>query len=187
MKYLGKTADSTVIQEGWTYAKQGDRPKIRSELLNEQSGFCAYTERYVTPVDAVEIEHFDDRLKGTSDDDYWNWYAVHRWINLKKPKIDALLPILSPYDESVQNRIQYKGGIFVTVEENDQEAKNLITLLGVNDPSLVEYRAKSLARVKSYRDLFETESEFVEFLTSDPENLSFISMLEAELELNLST
>lgn len=34
-------------------------------------GFCAYSERYMRRTDAVDIEHFDPRLKTTENDDYW--------------------------------------------------------------------------------------------------------------------
>ncbi|MEL7005816.1 MAG: hypothetical protein AAFN93_24270, partial [Bacteroidota bacterium] len=75
MRYLGKRKDSKVIQAAWRYEITKHRPKIRHELLNEQKGFCAYSERYVDPMDACDVEHFDPRKKGTTVDDYWNWYA----------------------------------------------------------------------------------------------------------------
>lgn len=188
MRYLSKSTASRVIREGWRYSTTSHRPQIRAELLAEQRGFCAYTERYVAPVDACEIEHFDDRLKNTDQDDYWNWYSVLRWANQRKKRIERYLPVLAPHDPSVQTRIRYDHGAFQVVEPDDVEAANLIELLGWNDPTLAQYREKFVSRTKEYRAVFfEGDDEgFVEFLRSDPERLSFISVLEVELKLMFS-
>ncbi|MEZ4674268.1 MAG: hypothetical protein R2932_08510 [Caldilineaceae bacterium] len=77
MRYLRKLPESRITREAWRYETDSHRPKIRAELLIEQRGYCAYTERYVNPLDSCDIEHFDNRLKGQPEDGYWNWYAVH--------------------------------------------------------------------------------------------------------------
>lgn len=188
MKYLNKSAQSQVIQNKWRYATTSHRPKIRAELLREQQGFCAYTERYVAPIDACEIEHFDNRLKGTADDDYWNWYAVHRWINQQKRPIAAFLPILLPHDRTLPNRIRYQDGQFQAMHEKDLEAQNLIKFLMWNDPTLALYRNKFVARLKQIKaDFFPGDKTgFLDYISSDPENLNFITVLEAELGLSLT-
>lgn len=158
------------------------RPHIRAELLCEQWGFCAYTERYITPIDACDIEHFDERLKETAADSYWNWYAVLRWSNQRKKRIEKFLPILAPHDPSVPARIHYRDGQFLPVDEVDLEARNLIEFLGWNDPTLAQYRNKFVARKRQdYLDLFaEDRAAFVAYTRRNPENLSFLTALEAE-------
>ena len=94
MRYLNKNEDSAIIKGGWQYSKTGQRGKIRETLLNEQKlgdvagSFCAYSEAFMRPIDSANIEHFDDRKKGKSDDDYWNWYAVLGFMKFRKPRIE---------------------------------------------------------------------------------------------------
>lgn len=186
MKYLNKSTESEIIKQAWRYATKSHRQRIRNELLREQRGFCAYTERFVTPIDALEIEHFDDRLKGKSDDSYWNWYAVHRWINQKKRPIDKFLPILTPYDVNLSDRIHYEAGGFWPINAQDIEAENLIEFLGWNDPTLAQVRENHVSRLKYMRDNFFSgnNSAFLEYIKQDPENLSYKTVLEAELDLS---
>lgn len=186
MRYLRKSLHSKIIKQGCRYATQHHRPQIRNELLKEQQNFCAYTERYIEPVDACDIEHFDERKKSSDDDSYWNWYAVHHWINLRKRSIEHFLPILSPYDETLADRVCYRNGEFQAVNLTDHEALHLIEFLGWNDPTLAAYRAKTVARIKDLRTLFDDDDAmFLAYITARPEYLSFISVLEVEFGLPL--
>ncbi len=76
MRYLSKTSQSIVIAKKWKYSTKSQRPKIRQALIEEQQGYCAYSEKYISPMHASEIEHFDDSKKNTAEDNYWNWYAI---------------------------------------------------------------------------------------------------------------
>jgi len=156
-------------------------------LVEEQQGFCAYTEKYVTPIDACEIDHFDDTKKDQPDDGYWNWYAVLRWANLMKRPIQEHLPILDPNSDYVSDRIVYSNGLFSPVNEDDLEAQNLINLLKWNDPGLVEERAEHIERIRWMKDRFDgSDLDFAEFIKRKPRNLSYITALEAELGLKLT-
>ena len=189
MRYLGKRKDSKVIQAAWRYEITKHRPQIRHELLNEQKGFCAYSERYVDPMDACDVEHFDPRKKGTTVDDYWNWYAVHHNVNMSKPrKIENYLPILCPYSDDVSRRIHYAYGQFEPVDPGDQEAKNLIDFLGLNHPNVAESRARHIKRTKADRERFFKDDlpGFIEHLQTEITNLSYITALEAEFGINLT-
>lgn len=185
MRYLRKIPDSKIVQEGWHYRTSSHRPHIRRELLREQQGYCAYTERYVEPLDSCDIEHFDNRLKGQSEDDYWNWYAVHHWANMQKRSIEQFLPILLPHDPTMAERVVYKAGQFQPVDPNDLAAKNLIAFLKWNDPTVAEYRSKFIRRVKDLRMLLNDDVLFLAYLREHPEECSFITVLEAELGLSL--
>ena len=186
MRYLNKSNESQILQQGWRYATSHHRPKIREELLKrEQKGFCAYTEKYIVQeMDSPEIEHFDERLKNTADDSYWNWYAVIRRANQikMKKKIADFLPILQPYDTSLPSRVRYENGAFRPVNNNDTEAANLIEFLGWNDPTLANYREKTVRRLKDmHRNFFSgDDAAFLDYIKENPENLSFITVLEAE-------
>ena len=182
MRYLNKE----IIEQGWQYSTQSHRSKIRAALLEEQNNFCAYTERYVAPIDACDIEHFDDRKKNTEADGYWNWYAVHHWFNMRKRLIAHFLPIMTPHNPSLSERVNYIGGEFRVIKDDDMEAANLIEFLGWNDPTIAAYRSKTVERIKEIRDFHKgDDAKFVEYITARPEYLSFISVLEVELGLSL--
>ncbi|MEM7536521.1 MAG: hypothetical protein AAF639_30335 [Chloroflexota bacterium] len=190
MRYLAKSNPSKILEEGWRYSIPSHRPKIREELLKEQYNFCAYTERYITPIDACDIEHFDERKKKNinGEDDYWNWYAVHHWINMHKRSITNFSPIMLPYDDTLPERIRYVDGEFRAIDEDDIEAHHLIEFLGWNNPKVAEYRAKVIARHREVHQLFFAgdDEKFIEYMKQDSENLSFITALEAELGLSFS-
>jgi hypothetical protein len=186
MKYLAKDPQSPIIAAGWQYSTQSQRPKIRQQLLVEQQNFCAYTERYVAPIDACEIEHFDDRLKKSPADSYWNWYAVHRWVNQRKPSIEKFLPILMPSDPTLPERIHYSQGAFRAIDPADLEAVNLIHFLGWNDPTLAAFRQKHVALLRDTQNRFfpGDPNGFCAYIAENPANLSFQTVLAAELGLN---
>lgn len=186
MNYFNKRTDSKILQEGWTYNVQSQRPQIRQELLREQKGFCAYTEDFVDSIlYAKDIEHFDNRLKNTDSDNYWNWFAVGHVANMKKPRsIERFLPILHPNDASIVSRVEYKNGQFSTVIEDDLEAQNLIDFLTLNAPELDECRMRHIARMKDVRELWGNDELFIDYMYSNPAHLSFITVLQAELGLN---
>jgi hypothetical protein len=188
MKYLAKDPQSLIVSACWSYSTKSHRSKIRQQLLAEQRYFCAYTERYVAPIDACDIEHFDDRLKNTDADCYWNWYAVHRWGNQRKPRIKNFLPILMPYDPTVPQRIHYSEGAFRAINPDDHEAVNLIKFLGWNDPTLADYRRKHVARMRDTQQRFfpNDPAGFHAYIIEDPEKLSFQTALEAELGMKFS-
>jgi hypothetical protein len=188
MKYLAKDPQSLIIAAGWKYSTQSHRPKIRQQLLAEQCGFCAYTERHVDPLDACEIEHFDDRQKPTLEDSYWNWYAVHRLSNQQKPRIEKFLPILMPYDPTLPQRIHYNEGAFRAINPADLEAVNLIKFLGWNDPTLAMSRQKHVARIRDTQQRFfpNDPAGFRAYIVQHPDNLNFKTVLEAELGMEFS-
>jgi hypothetical protein len=103
---------------------------------------------YIRPIDACDVEHFDDSLKHTDQDSYYNWYAVNRFFNGKKTnrKMADFQPVLSPATPDIATRIKFEDGIFQPVQEGDTEAGNLIEFIGMNLPELAEYRTKFIRR-----------------------------------------
>jgi hypothetical protein len=185
MRYLKKQTDSPLVTLRLSYDRASDRRQIRELLLEEQHRYCAYSERYIHHTDSCDIEHFDPRLKSTSDDNYWNWYAVLSWMNSHKPKkIDPYLPLPDPYDPSLATRIRFHSGVFEAVNDSDVEAQNLIKYLRWNHESLVRDRVSHLANLRFIRGMFANDEEFVEFIRENPDNLSFISAIEVEFDVS---
>lgn len=187
MKYLGKISDSKITREDLKYSVPSQRGKIRQHLLEEQKGFCAYTERHIRENDSCHIEHFDDRKKGTDGDGYDNWYAVLPWSNERKPGIEKHLPVLVPGWVKISDRISFdESGVFVANDENDVEAKNLLKLIGINKPEVHRDRAKHVERMRSLRELCGTDELFFRKLAEHRDNLSYASALECMLRINLT-
>jgi hypothetical protein len=185
MRYLKKIPDSRIEQEGLKYSRNAKKNQyLRSLLLEEQKGFCAYSEKFISPIDASDIEHFDPRLKNTEQDNYRNLYAVCAWINQRKSSnIESFEPILHPSSEDLLDRIHYIDGVFRPRDPADQEAENLIKFLGVNRPELCQERLNHVRRIRELQQISGLDpQDFWRFLTRDYQSLSFFSALIAELD-----
>jgi hypothetical protein len=184
MRYLKKFPDSRIEQEGLKYSRNTKKNQyLRSLLLEEQKGFCAYSEKFISPTGALDIEHFDPRLKNTDQDNYRNLYAVCAWINYRKSSdIESFEPILHPSSEDLLDRIHYVDGVFRPRDPADQEAENLIKFLGVNRPELCQERLRHVRRMRDLQQIWGPDTlGFWQFLTRDYQYLSFSSALIAEL------
>jgi hypothetical protein len=185
MRYLKKINNSPIIINNLNYNNAGDRTDIRRELINEQQGFCAYSERFIKHTDSVDIEHFDPRKKNTPDDDYYNWYATLRWLNSHKPyNIDPYLPILTPNNADLVTRITFEDGLFKEVDPGDIAARNLIDFLGVNKFEVYTDRVKHINRINALKNLCGSDDQlFIEKMIEDQDNLSFATALEHKFNL----
>ena len=186
MKFLKKNNRSKITEEGLAYRNPNHRNRIRQILIEEQKGFCAYSERCLNSTDSTHIEHFDPRLKNTDTDNYENWYAVLAWMNEHKPKkIDQFLPILFPGSENLKEKIEYCDGKFIPIDSTDIESNHLIEFLGFNKYELYQDRLRHISRIRAIKEMCDSSEEFVEILSSDKSYLSFITALEAELKIEL--
>lgn len=188
MQFLKKDPHSVILKQLLTYSSLKDRGELRKQLLLEQKGFCAYSERFIQETDNGNIEHFFPKTEYPElEDDYFNLYVVLGWINEHKPKkIKNYLPILAPHSPDLFTRIKYENGIFTVKDKNDKEADNLIKFLGFNKPELYRDRQNHVQRIKSLRSLCGEDSEmFFQTLQNDKLNLSFITALEIELGISL--
>lgn len=188
MKFLTKNRDSDIFTEGYEYRKNVDNSALRNKLLLEQKNFCAYTEKYVQELDSVEVEHFNSSKKYA--DDYFNYYAVLRKPNLYKKdeafKNHAFFESLFFQNkEEFSQRVQYCDGIYYEVDENDTEARDLIDFLGFNHASLASHRTKHVHRLKNIFKTF-SKAEISAYFSNHREELSFITALEIEFDLDFS-
>lgn len=188
MRYLKKDPQSPLLQDAYRYEKVSDRSKIRQQILKEQHGFCAYSERFIKATDETDIEHFDPRLKNSSEDNYFNWYVVLPWFNSRKPKnIGPFLPILSPFSPDIIERVYYQKetGVFQAIDPTDVEAKNLIRFLKWDCNEFAEDCLKHVRRIRELRELCGDEDLFYLKLKSDKDNLSFATALEVEFGIKV--
>jgi hypothetical protein len=87
-------------------------------------------------------------------------------------------------------RIRYVIGdsVYEETSSDDREASDLIDYLGFNDSCLYEERARHIRMLK---DLFLTHAEFdskeiVAWFAAHADELSFVTAVEAELEIDLT-
>ncbi len=182
--------------EGATYRQKGDNRPLREALFSSQRGFCAYSEIRIQPEHTTAVEHFDPTLKGSPDDGYTNWYGVlQRYNQLKRTKevkhtgasffASRFFQTPGGFDE----RVGYLAGDFVYEprREDDAEAHAFIDYLSLSSAELAEARCRQVRRLREIFDLGEfTDEEKVAWFRDFPADLSYVTVLEAELGLDLS-
>ena len=194
MRFLSKTSESVILAEALVYRVTGDNRRLRSLLLDEQCGFCAYSEKRVNRLDSVEVEHFDRSKKGR--DDYYNYYAVIREANLRKKGKEQKHTGASFFSSlffhnpvALGRRIRYVigDGVYETTSADDDEAAALIDFPGFNDNCLCEERSRHIRRLRDlFGDARYSASEKHSWFDEHPEDLSFATAIEAEIGLDLS-
>jgi hypothetical protein len=146
MKFLRKFENSQIKESGLVYQKNNadNNRRLLKLLLLEQKNYCAYTEKYINPLDSSEVEHFDSKIK--YQDDYYNYYAVLRSANLFKKDEkyrDAIFfhTRFFQNSEALNTRIKYGDGVFYIVTISDNEAAEFIDFIGLNHPRLYQERS----------------------------------------------
>jgi CRISPR/Cas system Type II protein with McrA/HNH and RuvC-like nuclease domain len=130
MRKAIKSTESKIVTAKFQYTSNNSvkNKKIAIELFKEQKGFCAYTDECITRTDARDVEHFNPKLKNTTQDSYNNWFLVkHQWNNEKLAKWGDYQPILHPTADDFEERVIYLNGDYVA-KSADIEANNLIDL-----------------------------------------------------------
>jgi hypothetical protein len=188
MKFLSKDPNSTILADGLTYQENSaaNNKNLLVRLLAAQYNFCAYSEKYIDNLDAVEVEHFDASKKYA--DDYFNYYAVLRVMNMQKRDVafrgNLFFTTLFFHDKAVlYQRIRYvkEDFSFEAINSEDQEAHDLIEFLGMNNDKVYRQRKNHINRLQSLKsDAKYGDVKFCDYLKKHPQELSFITALEHE-------
>jgi hypothetical protein len=188
MKFLSKKADSKILEQAIVYKVSGDNKMLRNLLIEEQFNYCAYTEKYLQPLEQVDVEHFDASKKGTANDDYYNYYAVITTANkYKKDKQYGGATFFQnrfyQNEQDISSRIGFSNNIFYEKDDKDAEVKDFIDFLGLNHPKLSEERSKHVQRMKNYFSNANFSLEKIkEYFGKYKSELSFITALNAEFK-----
>lgn len=190
MKFLTKFRESEILDEGLEYNINQDNSRLRLKLLDEQKNFCAYTEKYISKIDSTEVEHFNPSLKG--QDNYYNYYTTLRYANEQKiskynfyKHCTFFQDLFFQNPAQLNNRIQYKEFVYDVLSETDQDAKDFIDYLGFNDDYLFVERLNHINRLKLTLSTF-TDIEKIEYFRLHRNDLSFITAIEYEFQMDLS-
>ncbi len=162
MKRIQKKPNSEILTKTLAYVADNstNNKEISIILFEEQNGFCAYTEEYLGRADARDIEHFNPKLKNTTEDNYANWFLVKHQPNKEKAsKWDKFQPILHPTATDFEKRVIYDGGDYRVNSVEDIEAKNLIELLNLDDAGLADERKRYIRRKMDEMDKYGCDAQ----------------------------
>lgn len=193
MKFLAKAPESPLRRE--RYRSGGHNEHILDGLLQEQHGFCAYSEARVRPLHTAVVEHFDPSLKNTDGDGYENWYGVLERVNQRKRRREKSVnrELLSDrwfqHAKAVAERVEYDplDHHYYPRDPNDSAARELLDYLGFNESEVVIERRRHVERTRHLLDLARLSNEDrLNWFREHPDDLAFPSALERCLELDLT-
>lgn len=190
MRKAIKNPDSKILTENLKYVSGNstNNKKIADILSKEQKKFCSYTDEYLSITDANDIEHFNPTLKNTSEDNYYNWFIVkHQWNKHKSNKWENFQPIIHPTAENFEERIIYIDGDYFSKSDSDVEAKNLISLLKLDDAGLADKRKRYINRKRE--DMIAYEQNPITFFTTlidcDTCQISYLRAIKEEFGIDI--
>jgi hypothetical protein len=190
MKRVVKKSNSEVLAQGLNYTVNGNNTGLRDVLFSEQKGFCAYTETYLGRTDKKEIDHFNPNLKGKSTDKYENWFLIKaQWNSEKSSKWEKYQPVLHPTAIDFEDRILYSEGDYLVSNLDDEEAKNLIALLKLNDADLAIERKKYISRKRSEISAcgFSVKDYFELLVQEDLNSIKFLRAIQEEFSFDIQS
>ena len=187
MRQISKKTNSEIITNKYQYPN--DSGLIREILDSEQDFFCAYTEEYLTPGFARDVEHFNPTLKNTAADNYNNWFSASSRINRRKgskPRWKRHQPILHPCSNDLEKRLIYKDGFYIPANIGDAEVLNLRSFLFLNDFGLPNARIAYIKGLKYLLAEFKNDSSKLKtFLLKDKSIIKYRTAIKTELGLDL--
>jgi hypothetical protein len=181
MRRAEKRVNSLILTLNLQYipGNYANNKKIADILQDEQNKFCAYTDEYISRTGSGDIEHFNPTLKGTAQDGYHNWFLVkHQWNLEKSYKWEMYQPSLHPTAEDFEERIVYIDGDYIVKSDEDDEAKNTLQLLKLDDPALADERKRYIKRKRKEIEI-SGEETFAYFTTLISDNICQVSYLRA--------
>jgi uncharacterized protein (TIGR02646 family) len=188
MKYLKKNSESDIFKAKLKYQKNGNNTELRRKLLEEQEGYCAYSERRVT-FEETDVEHFNSELKNA--DDYYNYYAVRTSVHRIKTQTERaekfrertaefFNTLFFQTENGFAERIGYFADdhIYEELDLKDTDAQLFIEFLSLNDPELVRERIRHIERLQEIQEI----NKFLNiqnYLKQYPEETNFPTAIEA--------
>lgn len=165
------------------YSKVDSNYKIKYKQIDVQKALkamygsvCCYCEGEINLTGYAEIEHY--KPKSLFPELCFEWSNLHQICtkcNKKKNnKWDNEFPILDPVQDSIDDKIKFRGPVLCT-EEQDKRVQNTIGHLELNKRSelfdfrsklwvkALEYRMKDDAAKAAFKDLILSENNYPTF------------------------
>ena len=187
MRKQTKYSDS--VAKDIEYIKDGDNSNLREILFKEQKGFSSYTETYLGRSDQKDIDHFNPLQDFNERNFYFNLFLCKsQWNKEKSNKWNEFQPVLSPLTDDFEARISYNKELklFEATNDDDNDAKNLVKLLKLDDYDLSVERRKYIELCNELMRHYENPTIYFQKVTqiSLPE-LKFIRSLEIEFDIDI--
>jgi uncharacterized protein (TIGR02646 family) len=184
-----QTKPTNSLAKDIAYIKDGDNSNLRDILFKEQKGFCSYTETYLGRTDQKDIDHFNPSKDYTERNNYLNLFLCKsQWNKEKSNKWTDFQPTLSPLNDDFEDRISYNKELklFEAKDEKDNEAKNLVKLLKLDDYDLSVERKKYIELCQELINYYESPTIYFQKLTQkNLTELKFIRSLEIEFNIDI--
>ena len=159
--------------------KRYNHPSIKSELIYETVGKCAYCESKIMHVSWGEIEHIVPVSQNPA--------LVVAWDNLtlacpvcngtKSDYWEEGNEILNPYVDQPDEHVIFAGPV-VLARPGSQRGATTIDQIGLNRPGLIERRQERLDRINHLLNAFEA-------MTPGPSRDAVAGVLKAEAEKSM--
>jgi hypothetical protein len=190
MRRAIKYPDSEIIKNNIKYIPNNtaNNKKIAAILFKEQKNFCAYTDEYLSRADARDIDHFNPTLKNTEADNYYNWFLIKtQWNKEKSNKWKNYQPVLHPTADDFEERVVYAEGDYVADNKSDIEAKNVISLLKLDDAALADERKRYIKRKHEEIKIFEQDAAtfFAVLIKEDPSRVCYLRAIKEEFKVDV--
>lgn len=145
-----------------------NRPDIKTAIVAETDGKCAYCESKILHVDFGDIEHI---LPKSERPEFWfEWQnltlACGVCNNKKRAYYDELLPLLDPHTDDPEGRLLFFGPM-ARAFPGDGNAQMTERILDLNRPRLLERRTERLDQLLTLATLIEQTPEPVKSLLVD--------------------
>lgn len=187
MRKQFKNSDSSA--KDIEYIKDGDNSALREILFKEQKGFCAYTETYLGRTDQKDIDHFNPLKDYRERNNYLNLFLCKsQWNKEKSNKWKDFQPVLSPLTIDFEERVSYNKELklFEATLENDDDAKNLVKLLKLDNYDLSVERKKYVELCHELIKNFDSPTHyFKKVIQTNINNLQFIRSIEIEFKIDI--
>lgn len=190
MNRIIKDPNSKILEKRLKYLPSNtyNNRKIAQILSDEQRKYCAYTQEYISITDTGNIDHFNPELKGANHDDYYNWFFVKdKWNKKKSNNWLNYQPVLYPGAIDFEERVIYKDGYYLANSDTDIEAQNLINLLSLNHPALVDKRKGYIARVHVDIKAFgeDLTTFFSTLIDKTPWSVLYLRAIKEEFDVDI--
>lgn len=153
-----RTALATGQTINVTLQRRYREPSLKTEIVKETNGKCAYCESFVTPVYAGDVEHILPKThRPELRLNYENltfacWQCNHRKLDY----YDPILPLLNPYLDDPDAHLLPIGPLIFHAT-NDRRGEVTRLLLELDRDELVERRIDRLEKLHSLAEKYNRE------------------------------
>lgn len=144
--------------------KKYNKKQIKDALLTETNRKCCYCESKIGDVAYEQIEHIKPKAKDKFPELTFEWEnlsLVCPKCNIrKKDYYDAILDILNPYSDNINEHIGAFGPMIMQINSS-KRGEITVKKTDLNRSDLIESRKEAIDKIQTLIDKFNRETEGV--------------------------